>query len=80
MRGPVAKDVAALKAQDGGDLALFGGADIAAAFMGDDLVDEFHLFTHPVVLGGGKPLFGPLEVASSRALVRGDDAPSRASS
>ncbi len=31
------------------------------AFLGEDLIDEFHLFTHPVVLGGGTPLFSPLE-------------------
>ena len=61
LRGPVAEEVARLKAQDGGDLALFGGAEIAGAFLDHDLVDEFHLFTHPVVLGGGKKLFGPLE-------------------
>ena len=33
----------------------------AGAFLRADLVDEFHLFTHPVVLGGGRPLFSPLE-------------------
>ena len=31
------------------------------ASLREDLVDEFHLFTHPVVLGGGRPLFSPLE-------------------
>ncbi len=61
LRGPVAEEVARLKAQEGGDLALFGGAEIAGAFLRDDLVDEFHLFTHPVVLGGGRRLFGPLD-------------------
>jgi dihydrofolate reductase len=45
-----------LKAQPGGDLAL-GGADIAAAFMRHDLIDEYRLYVHPVVIGRGKPLF-----------------------
>jgi len=61
LRGPVADEVATLKAQDGGDLALFGGGEIASAFMRADLVDEYHLFTHPVVLGDGKPLFRPFD-------------------
>ncbi|HEY5146492.1 MAG TPA: dihydrofolate reductase family protein [Polyangiaceae bacterium] len=34
-----------------------GGADLAAAFMRHDLVDEFRLYIHPIVLGRGKPLF-----------------------
>ena len=61
LRGPVADEVARLKEDGDGDVALFGGAEIAGAFLRADLVDEFHLFTHPVVLGGGRPLFSPLE-------------------
>jgi dihydrofolate reductase len=45
-----------LKAQPGGDLVL-GGADLAATFMRRDLIDEYWLYVHPVVVGGGKPLF-----------------------
>jgi dihydrofolate reductase len=45
-----------LKAQPGGDLVL-GGADVAAAFMRHDLIDEYRLYVHPVVIGRGKPLF-----------------------
>jgi dihydrofolate reductase len=52
----VAEEVMELKAQPGGDLAL-GGADIAAAFMRHDLIDEYRLYVHPVVIGRGKPLF-----------------------
>ena len=40
------------------DLAL-GGADIAAAFKREDLIDEYRLYVHPVVIGRGKPLFQP---------------------
>jgi Dihydrofolate reductase len=52
----VADQVMELKAQPGGDLVL-GGADIAAAFMRHDLIDEYRLYVHPVVIGRGKPLF-----------------------
>jgi dihydrofolate reductase len=50
--------IAALKAQPGGDLVV-GGADLAGAFRRLDLVDEYRLYVHPVVLGSGKPLFAP---------------------
>jgi len=56
LRDVVVEEVMALKAQPGGDLAL-GGADLAAAFMRHDLIDEYRLYVHPVVIGRGKPLF-----------------------
>ncbi|MFI9586617.1 dihydrofolate reductase family protein [Streptomyces sp. NPDC052236] len=58
VRDVVVEDIMALKAQPGGDLAL-GGADLAATFMRHDLIDEYHLYVHPVVIGRGKPLFQP---------------------
>ncbi len=42
-----------------GDIYLFGGAATVAAFAERDLVDEYRVFVHPVVLGGGAPLFAP---------------------
>jgi dihydrofolate reductase len=56
VRDLVVEEVMELKARPGGDLAL-GGADLAASFMAHDLVDEYRLYVHPVVIGRGKPLF-----------------------
>ena len=56
VRDLVAEEVMALKARPGGDMAL-GGADLAAAFMRHDLIDEYRLYVHPIVIGQGKPLF-----------------------
>ena len=58
VRDVVPEEVMALKAQPGGDLAL-GGADLAAAFMRHALIDEYRIYVHPIVIGGGKPLFPP---------------------
>jgi len=60
VRDVVAEEVLELKAQPGGDLAL-GGADLAAAFMRHDLIDEYRLYVHPIVIGQGKPLFQPAD-------------------
>ncbi|MFC0508666.1 dihydrofolate reductase family protein [Micromonospora costi] len=49
-------EVRRLKAEPGGDLVL-GGADLMAAFLRHDLVDEWRTYVHPVVLGRGRPLF-----------------------
>ncbi len=56
VREVVPEDIRALKEQPGGDLGL-GGAELAAEFMWHDLVDEFHLCVHPVLIGRGRPLF-----------------------
>jgi dihydrofolate reductase len=58
VREVVAEDVMELKAQPGGDLVL-GGADLAATFIRHDLIDEYRLYVHPIVIGQGKPLFQP---------------------
>ncbi|MFJ7493797.1 dihydrofolate reductase family protein [Streptomyces sp. NPDC097727] len=49
-------EITALKARPGGDLSL-GGSDLAASFMRHDLIDEYRIYVHPVLIGRGKPLF-----------------------
>jgi dihydrofolate reductase len=57
LAGPdLAQEIAALKGQYAGDLGV-GGAEIAAALIHLDLIDEYRLYIHPVVLGGGTPFF-----------------------
>jgi len=58
VRDVIAEEIQELKAQPGGDLVL-GGADLAAAFMRHDLIDEYRPYVHPIVIGQGKPLFQP---------------------
>jgi dihydrofolate reductase len=67
VRDVVARDIEALKAQDGGDLAV-GGAELAAEFMRHDLVDEYRLYVHPVLLGAGKRLFPAAETEAPTGL------------
>ena len=54
----VPAEVLALKAQPGGDLVL-GGADLGAEFARHDLIDEYRLYVHPVVIGRGRPMLRP---------------------
>ena len=76
IRELVPQQVMDLKEQPGGDLVL-SGADLAAAFLRHDLIDEFRLYVHPVVIGRGKPLFPPsdakidLRLAETRAFGNG---------
>jgi dihydrofolate reductase len=54
----VPDEVLALKAQLGGDLVL-GGANLAAEFARHDLIDEYRLYIHPLVIGRGTPMLRP---------------------
>ena len=57
-RGDLATEVAKLKAGEGGDIIVYGGAALVHTLAEHDLVDEFRLMIYPVVLGRGKKLFG----------------------
>lgn len=49
--------VASIRNDPGKDIWLFGGAELAAAFLEQGLVDVFWLSVHPILLGSGKLLF-----------------------
>ncbi|MER9407048.1 dihydrofolate reductase family protein [Mesorhizobium caraganae] len=55
--GDLPREVEALKAQDGADMAVFGGAGFASALIAAGLVDEFQLFINPAALGDGERIF-----------------------
>ncbi|WP_220453395.1 dihydrofolate reductase family protein [Staphylococcus xylosus] len=46
-----------IKAQQTKDIWLYGGSSIITSFINNNLIDEYRLSIHPVVLGSGKPLF-----------------------
>jgi dihydrofolate reductase len=50
-------DVYTLKQQPGKDIVVMGSSGLAQSLMRHDLVDEYRLMIHPVVLGCGKRLF-----------------------
>lgn len=53
----VAGQVGELKQQPGKDIVVMGSSQLTQSLIGHDLVDEYRLMVHPVVLGGGKRLF-----------------------
>src|SRR4030095_15535777 len=55
-------DVKRLKQEDGPNLVTQGSTELVHALLAKDLVDAVSIFTVPVVLCGGKALFGAGEV------------------
>jgi dihydrofolate reductase len=54
----VPDEVLALKGQQDRDLVL-GGSNLGAEFARHDLIDEYRLYIHPVVIGRGTPMLRP---------------------
>ena len=69
VRGDMATEVAKLKARSGGDLLVFGSARLAQGLAERGLVDDYRLMVYPVILGGGKRLFGDVSKMASLELV-----------
>jgi dihydrofolate reductase len=57
LHGDIADAVGALKAQSGGVLAIMGSGELIGSLMAADLIDEYLLMIHPLVLGTGRRLF-----------------------
>ncbi len=74
IQGDLTQEVARLKDEIDGDVAVHGSATLVQALIENDLVDELRLMVFPVVLGSGKRLFGemsdkkPLRLVDSRTV------------
>ena len=53
----VARDVAALKESEGGNILVYGSATLVKALLHHDLVDELRLMMYPISIGGGLRIF-----------------------
>src|SRR5262245_41472276 len=63
-------DVKRLHEEDGPNLVTQGSTELVHALLANDLVDAMSIFTLPVVLGGGKKLFGDGSAPHSYTLTR----------
>jgi dihydrofolate reductase len=57
LEGDAAQAVARLKQQPGKDLVVLGSGELVQSLMRRNLVDEYVLLIHPLVLGSGRRLF-----------------------
>ena len=67
-RGDPVAVVTRLKEQPGPDLSV-GGVQLASTLIQAGLVDEYHVFVQPIILGAGRPLYPALNEAVRLKLV-----------
>ena len=63
------EDIKKLKESDGPEIKIWGSSKLVQLLLKHDLVDEFWLNIHPVILGKGKKLFADDAVPGSFTLV-----------
>ncbi|HEX6678238.1 MAG TPA: dihydrofolate reductase family protein [Actinomycetes bacterium] len=77
LSGDAADAVRGLKGEDGGDLLVLGSTQLVRSLVQAGLVDQFRLMIDPVLVGGGKRLFGddgalrPLRLVDSQVTSTG---------
>ncbi len=69
IEGDLATAVPALKRQDGPEIQVHGSCDLIQSLLEHGLVDEFRIWTFPVVVGPGKRLFGAATLPAGLELV-----------
>jgi dihydrofolate reductase len=60
--GDLAEGIRELKTESGKPIIALGGAEFMQSLIATGLIDEYHLFVHPVALGSGLPVFSGLKI------------------
>jgi dihydrofolate reductase len=77
LKGDATETVARLKGEPGKDLVVMGSGELAQSLMRSNLIDEYVLLIHPLVLGSGRRLFtdgsptATLRLAGTRTTTNG---------
>jgi dihydrofolate reductase len=76
LTGDLVDAVTALKGEPGGDIAMSGSVSVVRQLLAEGLLDELHLFVHPIAVRTGARLFDdgetiPLRLLSSQAFKTG---------
>ena len=60
-KGEIVDEINKLKNQEGKDIIVYGGGSFVSSLIKENLIDEYHFFINPVVLGKGMSIFKGVE-------------------
>jgi dihydrofolate reductase len=69
IREHISEEINKLKQEAGSEVLVFGSPSATHALMAEDLIDEYWLFSNPVLLGQGIPLFKNIKDRTKLKLV-----------
>lgn len=69
IEGDVAEGIAALKQEEGPELQVHGSANLIQTLLQNELMDEYRMWTFPLVVGSGKRLFSDGTIPAGLKLV-----------
>jgi dihydrofolate reductase len=78
IKGDIATEIARLKEQDGALLQVHGSWRLIQTLLAHNLIDEFRLWTFPVIVGSGKRLFAEGAVPADLTLIKSGACPTGA--
>jgi dihydrofolate reductase len=70
IRDNVEQQIKELKQSDGKNIVIYGSANLVQNLTELGLIDEYQLLVHPILLGGGKPLFRRMQQPVNLKLLR----------
>lgn len=75
IRDNVVEEVAKLKDGDGGAISIQGSVELINSLLDSDVIDEYRLMVHPIIVGHGKRLFKDRESSKSLVLTKTESLP-----
>lgn len=72
----VPAEIERMKNEPGRDIVIYGSASLVQTLTNLGLIDEYQILVHPVILGGGKPLFQDIKSQVKLKLVSSKTHPS----
>ena len=69
-KGDLVEEITRLKSEQGQDIITYGGGTFVSSLIAHGLIDEYHLFVNPAVLGDGMSIFKGVHYKQGLTLVK----------